>query len=391
MPAYAAPARYGEVPPDRVRPEESACERVVRRIAGGHGRRPGAIVVPVSVHLEVKNAKGRFVGANSPANIAVVSGDEADFRILVSNLSLYEVENVVVEFSYTPAPRGPALEGIGSVRGANYSESEKTFILDRVSADDIAAVSFTVFFLDDLTEETAKGSVTLKDFSVASETLLPQRTPETPFERRNLTGTVERFGIGSVDHACFRGDAVAPSLSRNALPPALTPIPRNISLRVEKTANVTEVSAGSQIIYTVSVTNTGEEALREITLDDRFSSSHLRVLEGGGGDILAAGIQWHRGALATGDRWIVRYRAEVLPGVPQGEQIETTATVTGEQLRDTPTTLRAASASVFIIARLPATGANLSLLYTVLQIALGVVIAIALVRIALAVALRKFE
>lgn len=391
MPSYADPVRNPAIAtPRRIHPNPDICEQVTPRSDGGHGRRPGALVVPVAVHLEVQDASGRFLGANSSENIADVAGTEAEFRILVSNLSLYDVESVEVLFAYRSVSGGPALEGIGAVKGGRYGESEKMFTVERVEADKTAVISFRAFFTGTFTDDVAKAEVTLRNFDVSDAGLLPRRTSETPFERRNLTGSIERFGIGSVDSACFRGEETA-SAARAALPPVLTPVPRNASVRLEKSANTNEARAGAHIVYTISVQNTGDQDLLNLTLDDRFSGEHLRVLEAGGGVAQASGLLWQRPTLATGDRWIVRYRTEVLPSASPSEPIPNTATLTSEQLRDTPTTQRIASASVSVITTLPKTGVDFSFLTMLLEIGLGILVAYILARIALFVAMRKFE
>ncbi|MEK7137599.1 MAG: hypothetical protein AAB853_04935, partial [Patescibacteria group bacterium] len=74
VPSYADPVRNPAIAtPRRIHPNPDICEQVTPRSDGGHGRRPGALVVPVAVHLEVQDASGRFLGANSSENIADVA------------------------------------------------------------------------------------------------------------------------------------------------------------------------------------------------------------------------------------------------------------------------------------------------------------------------------
>lgn len=387
-PAGAVPARrlLEPLPPAAAGAEH--CTVPIRRALGGPGRRPGATVVPVVIRLEVLGASSKFVGASSDYTAARVKGDNVLLRASVTNLSLYDVSNVVIKHMFTSAEDGPMLEGIGGVDGALLNERTQLFILERVASDETATFTFRLFLTGDLREGLSESQIRLEDFEVLEpERRFPPRTPESSMERSRQI--LERLGIGTTDVACFTGFA-DPTLSLSARMTQSDGSKGGLQggiISVQKTANVSEVRPGGMVVYTISVTNRGRETLRDVLIDDRFSSSQLQVLDAGGGEKITSGLQWFMEELAPDERFVARYRAEVLAGLQNGDHISNTTLVTGEQLRDTSTTQRSASVAVSVLSKMPRTGVELWLLSAPLQVLLGSLLAFLLFRLGLAAAL----
>ena len=405
------------------------CTESLRRFTTGPGRRPGATVVPVTLRLQVLNAEGKFVEASADRTRATVSGNDITLKAIVNNTSLYDVGNVVVTHSFKkPFSGSPTLEAITSVNGAFYNERINSFVIDTVPSDTAITFTFHILLSGDTNGGLSQSKITLEDFEVLeAERRLPERTPETPAGRS--TQTIERVGIGGTDVACFTGDGVTrflPStattptstLRRNPGPPYLTqtsgstgqsssaratptssasssspsrvsppvsivsaPLP---SLTVEKTANTAEVRPGSVVTYTIVVTNQGTATVRDILVDDRFDARQLAVTETAGGALTPSGLQWVIATLAPGERWVVRYRAEVLSGVQPGSAIPNTVLLTGDSLLDVPTTRRSQSAQVSVLGTvMPQTGVDLWIFTLGGNILLGIVIAFVLFTLSL--------
>lgn len=404
-PAYAIPVRRTttSLPPAAAGAE--SCRASVKRFTSGPGRRPGATVVPVTLRLQVLHTNGQFVEASADRTRATVSGNDVTLKAIVSNRSLYDVGNVVIDHSFLPSTYGPRMESIGSVSGgAILNERLGSFVIDRVPSDDVVTFTFHLFLSGDINGGLSQSQIRLEDFEVLeSERRLPERTPETPAGRS--TQTVERIGIGGTDVACFTGDGVVrylpssepqpvttstrsstsgrgttttPSSGRrepgppylvptggtSSVSPTTTATPVqttavSASVSLQKRASATEVQPGGSVTYTITVENTGTQPLQNIVVDDRFDTGQLRVPDAQGGSYVPSGIQWTIPTLGAGATWVVRYRAQVLSDVAPGESIQSTTILTGVDLLDTPTTQRSTSLSITSIAWLPQTGVNI--------------------------------
>lgn len=383
-PVGAVPARRLEGPLPPASAGAESCTAPIQRSRGGPGRRPGATVVPVTIRLEVLNAAGKFVGASSDYTTAMVEGDDVTLRATVTNLSLYDVGSIVIRHRFTPSEDGPILEGIGDVQGAELSERSQTFHITEIESDSSVAFTFRLLLTGALDEELSESQIRLESFEVlGSERRHPQRLPES--SRDQSRQSLERLGIGTTDVACFIGSSIR---ERQGGQGGEGPI------SVQKSTNVTEVQPGGTIVYTITVTNRGNETLRDVLIDDRFSSSHLRVSDTGGGEKLASGLQWFIEELSPGERFVARYRAEADMSLRNGDHIPNTTLVVSSQLRDTSTTKRSASVTVPVLQKMPRTGVELSWLLVPLEILLGCLVAFLLFRTGLSIALwqgRKIE
>ena len=130
--------------------------------------------------------------------------------------------------------------------------------------------------------------------------------------------------------------------------------------------------------YTITVGNRGEDTLRNILVEERFSSTQQRSVEAAEGTVVPTGIEWRIASLEPGRSWVGRYRAEVSTGVRPGEEIPSTTTLSGEALLDIPTTQRSASVSVKVLQILPKTGVEMRAIIVGSQVILGIVIAFGL-------------
>ena len=311
------------------------------------------------LRVEVKNTDGVFSDASSDATRAVVAGDDVTLRILVANLSLYDIGHVVLTHDFTPAAGSADAEGIGGIEGAQFDARSREFLIDTIASDETASFTFHLFLSGVPSEDISQSKMLLKDFDVLeSERRFPVRTPETPLDRPSQS--LERLGIGFGDVACFAG-------AMPALPPILTPQAgsgmERSPLSIQKTVSRSEAAPGTTIVFSVIVTNHGTEILRNVVVDDRFSAMQLKVTDAGGGEVLPSGIQWVIPVLAPAERFVARYSAEVLRGAKNGERIANTALLISRDLLDTPVAARRATAEVVIVTAMPKTGSDLGIFF----------------------------
>ncbi len=411
LPSFASaadpPRRTGE-PATTV---TSNCRESVRRFVVGPGRRPGATVVPLTLRLQILNEEGEFIEASAGRTKALVIGDDLTFQATVNNLSLYDVGNVVLKHTFTPSRSGPREQGISGVQGAVYNELIKAFVIDLIPSDDSVTFTFHLLLSGNLDAEISQSQILLEDFEVLeAERRFPERTPETPIGRSSQT--LERVGIGGTDVACFTWEGnerivetpvstSSRSVSsvgttsgrREPGPPYLFPSGRSLPepiasvtpvtslsalVSLEKRASMSEVQPGGSVTYTITVRNRGAETLRNILVDERFSSAQQRSVEAAEGTVVSSGIQWTITTLEPGRSWVGRYRAQVAAVVRPGEEIPSTTTLSGEALLDIPTTQRSASVSVKVLQILPKTGIEMRGIIFAFQVLLGMVISFVL-------------
>lgn len=128
-------------------------------------------------------------------------------------------------------------------------------------------------------------------------------------------------------------------------------------VRIEKDPRTAEIMPGGTAAFTITVENTGEHALRNLIVEERFDSQELTVLDAGGGGIAENRLAWTIPVLNPSAPWSVRYVfrvGEKAAPVP----LQTTAYVYGEDLRTMTSGARMVSSTLSIIP-LPETGAEL--------------------------------
>ena len=357
-------------------------------------------MVPLTLRLQVQNEEGEFVEASAGRTKARVIGDDLTFQVVVNNLSLYDVGNVVLKFSFIPSRSGPRVQSISDVQGAVYNELIKAFVLDVIPSDDSVTFTFHLRLSGNLDAGLSQSQILLEDFEVLeAERRFPERTPETPLGRS--AQTLERVGLGGTDVACFTwegneriteeparasssrsqtpastlnsgrrepgppytlvrtgAERVAASYQPPSEPSSSSPMPArsessvtasSAAVSLEKRASMSEVQPGGSVTYTITVRNRGEDTLRNILVEERFSSTQQRSVEAAEGTVVPTGIEWRIASLEPGRSWVGRYRAEVSDVLQVGEQIPSTTLLSGDALLDIPTTQRSASVSVTVL------------------------------------------
>ena len=177
--------------------------------------------------------------------------------------------------------------------------------------------------------------------------LVPQSTQD-PFleELRELALTEDQ--LPPVLYPMFPWDDTQPE-HLIVLPPTLVKIGKDPKSR--------EVSAGSTLTFRLTLENTSDTTLRNLTLEDRFDSSHLKILNKAGGTVEKNRISWRVPILHPKQVWRVNYSVEIGTNLPPSP-IETTAYVFGKDIEDMTSTYRLASSTITII-EMPATGVRL--------------------------------
>lgn len=351
------------------------CEQPIRRFTSGHGRRPGATVVAVSMRQQVKDVRGEFVTAGSERTLAHVTGNAVQIRVYVNNESIYDIGSVEIQYAFRHVPNGPALSGITDVSGAAYIPNDHEFVLDRVPSGSTVEFSFTMLLDDILGSGIAQSSLLLHDFMVLdSESRFPERLPETSIGRNRTT--IEKIGIGGKEVSCFTADeivrvpgTIAARVPQVSLPPSITvtdmPKPKNpIStvstlspqaiigkLAIDQRFSPSSPMPGNSIRATITVRNNSMEALRGILVDDRFDADKLNIRDAGGGSITVFGIQWLISELTAGDSWSVTSLLRASDALKIGDVIPATVSLFSDQLLDVPVTQLSKSSEIVIVGR----------------------------------------
>ncbi|HLD08056.1 MAG TPA: hypothetical protein VJB60_03250, partial [Candidatus Peribacterales bacterium] len=294
---------------------------------GGGSRR---LNVQVTVDNEVQNQTGNFVEADTPESAVPVSGTRANFRLTLRNRNAtYDVQDILVR-NVIDTPPGVTATVI-NVDGAVYTtNSPGTFHVDSVPSGGRTEVLYTVEFnraLDGL----ANSNAILDDFSV-------------DFGVRNRQVTYVKSGIGVSDPA-YVGRSTGPQ-------------PERKGIVLDKSANVSEVAPGGNIIYTITISNASTEALMNLTVTDRFDPALITITNANQGNLQGGAITWTIPELKSGERWVVRYSGQAKATLAHGTVIANTAVVDGTQIASINERLRSDSVRVNVVKELPQTGAE---------------------------------
>jgi uncharacterized repeat protein (TIGR01451 family) len=124
---------------------------------------------------------------------------------------------------------------------------------------------------------------------------------------------------------------------------------------VAKTADRREVLPGDRLSYTITIRNDSNTNLRDMSLEDDYDSSSLRVLSASDGGAIGGGkIRWNIGSIPANGQKTVRVRMQLVGNVRSGEVITNTATARGSF------GTRSDTASVRVVDSLPETGVDLA-------------------------------
>jgi uncharacterized repeat protein (TIGR01451 family) len=382
--------------PNAAHAQAGICDEPVRRFRGGHGRRPGATTVVVTLRQQVLDVYGGFISSSTNRNLSLLAGDEVSVRVQVNNNSIYDVSHVVMRHRYRPATGGPRMDGIASVLGAAYDPSRDSFIIDRIKSDETAEFSFRILLHGNLGSGISETEMTLEDFMVLeSERRLPPRTGLTPDTRLASTQRIERVGLGGTEVSCFTGareetfSAVPSRTSRTTLervtrtpqqPVSAVVVPSG-ALTIDKRASRQEAMLGDRVTYTIAVQNQSAQTFRNILVDDRFDTAMLQVENAGGALVTDVGLHWLIASLKPTEQWTARYIARIAAVSPAQQGIPNTVTLIGEQLIDVPVSDVSDSVEVRIgqSVLMPQTGWDtFAFAWTMLQFLLGAFIAFGL-------------
>ncbi len=128
-------------------------------------------------------------------------------------------------------------------------------------------------------------------------------------------------------------------------------------IEITKSPNLKEVSPGSPVSFSLSVKNISENTLRNLTLEERFESGKLTVINAGGGGVTANRLAWQIVALRPNEQRTVHYTLKVKDDVG-AEPLQTTAYLFGEDLKYMTSSSRMISANIDIIT-MPEAGVEL--------------------------------
>ncbi len=140
---------------------------------------------------------------------------------------------------------------------------------------------------------------------------------------------------------------------------------------ISKRADRTEVQPGDTVSYTVSLQNVTNRTLRNLKVEDRMDSPHLRILSANAGHADGNRVTWTIPELAPGQDWSMVYTAQVDYRAPHGVSVPNIVTVSGEGMETVSLTERIHTSQIGVISNLPPTGAAFDALFLGLTGLLG--------------------
>jgi|GEM_PF-2517776 uncharacterized repeat protein (TIGR01451 family) len=398
--AGAIPARRGGEHNTQI----ESCEPSVKRFPYGPGRRSSSTAVLVTLRQQVFNVNSSLDAASSAQTVADVrSDDQIGVRLSVRNSSIYDVGDVKIRHTFSSSQPGLSIDGIASIEGASYDESRSAFTVFKVESGETAEVTFRLLLSENIDMEISQNKFEIIDFIVMeSERRYPPSSPDTSPGR--TTQDVVRLGIGGTAVSCFKAyeeyGVTPPSMvstggSRDWTSDSTRDWNnerQSGAIQLSKKASRQEAKPGETISYTVNVQNRGNEAIRNVRVDDRFDTSKQKVINAGGGLVTDFGIRWVIPSLDPSERWVARYSTRLNESAAQGDILPNTVTITSEDLVNIPTSQLRSNSQIRVVDGyiIPQTGVDLSTaLLIALQVVIGMLIALGLFGVGLWVVVRE--
>lgn len=132
---------------------------------------------------------------------------------------------------------------------------------------------------------------------------------------------------------------------------------------VRKRADRGEVHPGEDVHYTVALKNTTGRTLRNLKVQDRMESQHIRVRNSDHGMLSRDGITWNIDELAPGQEWEMGYTAQIDYRAPHGTSVPNVVTVSGQGMDSISLANRVHTSQIGVVSDLPPTGAAFDALF----------------------------
>ncbi|MDO8648989.1 MAG: hypothetical protein Q7R81_04375 [Candidatus Peregrinibacteria bacterium] len=121
-------------------------------------------------------------------------------------------------------------------------------------------------------------------------------------------------------------------------------------ISVEKSAR-TEAQPGDEVLYTITIRNSGDTALEDVEVEDTFNEDDLEIIDArDDGDISDDSVRWDIGTLGARQSRTLQYRARVSTSLSHGDTVRNTVRVETRDDSDSDTH------ELRIIDQLPQTG-----------------------------------
>jgi uncharacterized repeat protein (TIGR01451 family) len=141
----------------------------------------------------------------------------------------------------------------------------------------------------------------------------------------------------------------------------------------EKIADKSEVLAGGEIAYRITVRNVLEQPITNVVITDRFDAVHLEVQNAGSAvQMNDDTLRWYMQRLEVGEEWSATYVMSVKKSTKNGTEVINMATITGDGMDELNMSRRVMVIKTGVISRPPPSGAPLDLLFVLSVLPIGV-------------------
>jgi uncharacterized repeat protein (TIGR01451 family) len=135
-------------------------------------------------------------------------------------------------------------------------------------------------------------------------------------------------------------------------------------LPLQKTADSSEVRPGGTVGFTITLRNTTDHLMSNITIQDKFDARALSMLDSTKPAEMRSGTAvWTIAELQPGKVWSVHYRMQVSQSVKHGTELTNVVTASGEGLSELSLTERVQTMQIGVLTKLPKSGASLDMLF----------------------------
>jgi uncharacterized repeat protein (TIGR01451 family) len=214
---------------------------------------------------------------------------DVNYEVVISNFTGYNIDTIRLQDVFT-GNREVRMSNIRSVRGAKYNPSAREFTIDTtIQHGATRTFSYNATLTSRSTNATANNTMVVKDV------VFPAGVYERSADAKNglSDAAYVKFGQGSSTGVTFGTSAV------------------NLNVPTNIVADKSEVKAGEEITYTITVRNNSDDTLTGVVVSDNYDESLVSVSSANGGDDNGTDVSWAVGRVEPGEAKDYTYTAVV--------------------------------------------------------------------------------
>ncbi len=240
------------------------------------------------ITLEKKVQGKRSDTAEGAYSLGKVSTADVAYEIVIGNLTGYNIESISIKDVFKSG-QDVKLSNIRSVSGASYDPTTRIFTVNTTIQQ---GQTYSFSYNATLTAKVA--DATANNMAVVESVVFPAGVYEKSKDARD--------GLSDSAYVAFGSGSGMMSFGTSLV---------NTYIPTEITADKTEVIAGDEITYTITVRNNTDDLLTGVVVSDNYDETLIAVSNAGNGDDTGTDISFAIGTIEPGAMVALSYTATV--------------------------------------------------------------------------------